>query len=160
MAIWFTARELGSVLRSEAKSTWGGTRLDPLTFLVQRDASARFSWRVVADCANPSRTGFGGAEQIPLRTFKGFTTKEGAIGHLSEVAALLAPRFPQVRLVMRALPNDPLWFSKEENQWRPFPERTWACPGCSKVVVWPPFLGVADGIPLCEDCNLVMCKAK
>lgn len=148
------------MLRAEAKSTWGGTRLNPLTFLVERDASARFYWRVVADCFNPSRTGFGGAEQITLRTYKRFRTKEGAIGHLSEVAALLAPRFPQVRLVMRALPNDPLWFSKEENQWRAFPERTWTCPDCSNVEVWPPFLGAADDIPVCDNCNLVMCEVK
>lgn len=156
LSIWCNARSLASAIRAEAASKSGGTRVDPLTFLVHQDASSRFYWRVVADCDNPSRTEFGNSELITLRVHNGFATKEGAVGHISEVVAFLASRFPNVRMVLHAVPDDPLWFSREDNKWHRFPERTWQCRKCDALQVWQPFFGARDGIPVCDNCDQIM----
>ncbi len=156
LLIWLNAQSLASVIRAETTSQWGGTRIDPLTFLVRKDSKSKFYWRVVADCDNPSRTGYGNSEQISLRVHNGFATKEGAIGHISEVVRFLAPRFPDVRMVLQAIPDDPLWFSRKTNKWLPFPERTWQCRACDVLQVWPPFVGARDEIPLCGYCDQIM----
>lgn len=80
---------------------------------------------------------------------KGFVTRLGAVGNISEIVALLASRFPQIRFVLEGIPDS--------KQWRGFPERQWECKKiCGAMEKWSIYHGVDDGLPWCADCDTAM----
>lgn len=153
----FNAHSLVSVMKAEAANKFGGTRLDPLTFVIDRNwIKSTFGWRVIADCSNPSRTGYGTHETITLRSRTGFLTKAGALGDLSEIVASLAPRFPRIRFLLLDF-GSLSFFDLENRQWRVFPERHWECSCCDSTTTWPNIFDADTGIvPVCNNCEKAM----
>jgi hypothetical protein len=153
----WNAALLVSVIEAESRNPSGGVKLDAVEFHIRRVRSdGPFVWDARAKCSNESRTGFGGADFVTLRTQGGFATVDGALGALSEVAAMLPAIYPDVTLVLYA----PGWILKRFDSlnmaWEPLPERNWTCRSCDNSVTMSPLLWFRSWSPMCQQCETLM----
>lgn len=148
---------LVSVIEAETRNPSGGVELDAVEFHIRRvRPDGPFVWDARAKCSNESRTGFGGADFVTLRSQGGFATVDGVLGALSEVAAMLPVVYPDVALVLFA----PGWilkrFDSSSIAWEPLPERNWTCRSCDNSVTMSPLLWFRSRSPICQQCGTLM----
>jgi hypothetical protein len=153
----WNATLLASVIAAEARNLSGGVMLDAVEFHIRPvRPNSPFAWDARAKCSNESRTGFGGADFVTLRSQGGFATVGGALGALTEVAAALSTVYPDIVLVLYA----PGWilkrFDARDMAWEPLPERSWTCHSCDNRVTLSPLLWFRSWSPACQQCRKLM----
>lgn len=153
----WNAAMLASQIKFEAGNRWGGVDLDTLDFHIRSvRPGGPLAWEVRAKCWNESRTGFGGADFVTLRSQRGFATVDGALGALSEVASNIAVVYPDMVLVL----HTPDWILKRFDAgsmaWKPFLKRSWECRSCDERLTLTPLFWYGSKSPLCHQCEKMM----
>lgn len=153
----WNAALLASVIAAEARNPSGGVKLDAVEFHIRSvRPDGPYAWDARAKCSNESRTGFGGADFVTLRSQGGFATVDGALGALTEVAAMLPVVYPDIAMILYA----PGWilkrFDARSMAWAPLPERSWKCRSCDNHVTLSPLLWFRSSSPACQQCRTLM----
>lgn len=148
---------LASVIEAEARNEYGGVHLNAIEFRIYPvRPDGPFAWSASAKCSNESRTGYGGADSLTLRSRGGFSTVEGALGSMSEVAAIISIVYPQIVLIFFTSQWTLKRFEVHTRSWIELPSRRWKCRTCDSELSLPPLLWFRSGLPLCQSCEKLM----
>jgi hypothetical protein len=97
-----------------------------------------------------------GGDFVTLRSQGGFATADGALGALTEVAAVLPVIYPDIALVLYAQGCIVKRFDARNLAWEPLPEHSWKCRSCASRVTLSPLLWFHYWSASCQQCRTLM----
>ena len=157
MSTIFGPASLKAAISAEVANRAGGVDISALLCRIGTKGK-HYDAKVVAECFNPNRTGFG-STQIVLFRRDGFASIDGASGFLAEQVAKAAASYADIEYLLSKPPvlSKLYYFDIPSKCWHELPPRHFQCTKCCKVITLEGYqlMGLGDLVPQCSACKSI-----